>query len=151
MIYVGFQGIGKSTLCKQIDDCLDLESSHFILHGKRSDDWYKIYAALANCLSKQGKTVFISSHKELRKYMNEKRIPFTVVYPDIKLHKQWLQKLKDRYIQTLTEKNFRAWISAKKNYKEAITDLSHERRKLVITDMGYSLKDMILSERCKIK
>lgn len=143
MIYVGYQGIGKTSLCKKIDKCLDLESSMFILDGKRSDDWYKIYANIAEDLSNQGKIVFISSHKNLRDYLKEHDIPFTVIFPDINLESQWIKKLKDRYSLSWAEKDFRSWITAEKMYKENIEDLSKEKNKIIITDINYSLEELI--------
>ena len=49
MIYVGYQGIGKSSL-GGTDKYIDLESSNF----KHEDDWYKTYCDVAISLSKQG-------------------------------------------------------------------------------------------------
>lgn len=143
MIYVGYQGIGKSTICHKVDNCIDLESSNFFVNGQRHEDWYKIYANIANHLSNQGKTVFTSSHKVLRDYMNKNNISFTVIYPSLELKELWIEKLKERYKLTRKDKDFKAWINAKEKYDENIQDLSKEKRGIVITDMNYSLENLI--------
>ena len=77
MIISGYQGIGKSTLAGK-NNCIDLESGNFWVGRKRSDDWYKIYCNIAVHLSRQGYTVFVSSHevvrKELEKYKKDNDI-----------------------------------------------------------------------------
>lgn len=143
MIYVGYQGIGKSTICHIIDSCIDLESGNFFVEGKRSDNWYKIYANIAKHISDQGKNVFVSSHKVLREYMNEMNIPFTVVFPSLQLKEDWINKLKDRYLLTCTDKDFRALLNAEQMYDENISDLSKESLKIEITDIDYSLRKML--------
>ena len=55
MIAIGYQGIGKSTLCnKGSGRYIDLESGNFWVDGKRDDNWASIYANIAEHLSKQG-------------------------------------------------------------------------------------------------
>lgn len=143
MIYVGYQGIGKSTLANKIPNAIDLESGNFFVQGFRHDDWFMVYANIAHHLSNQGKTVFTSSHKQLREYMKKMNIPFTVVFPALELKKQWIAKLKSRWEETKRDKDFRAWVNAKEKYNENIRDLSREERKVIITDMDYSLENLI--------
>ena len=66
MIIVGYQGIGKSSLAG-VGNCIDLESSNFWINGKRDPEWYKPYCKIADHLSKQGYTVFTSSHEVVRR------------------------------------------------------------------------------------
>lgn len=143
MIYVGYQGIGKSTLCNNVLDCIDLESGNFFVDGKRCDDWYKVYANIANHLSLQGKNVFVSSHKVLREHLVKESIPFVVIYPSIELKDKWVEKLKQRYELTKKEKDLRALLNAQEKYDENIDDLSQEKLRIVITSMDYSLKQLI--------
>lgn len=143
MIYVGYQGIGKSTLCHKRDKCIDLESGNFFADGYRHEDWYKVYANIAKHLSNQGKIVFTSSHKVLREYMNKMGIRFTVVFPSLELKEQWIAKLKQRADETHKLKDFKAWLNARERYRENIHDLSKERHKVIITTMDYSLEDVI--------
>ena len=71
MIIIGYQGIGKSSVSGADSGCIDLESSNFWNEGVRADDWYIYYCNIALDLSKQGFTVFTSSHKEVREYLLE--------------------------------------------------------------------------------
>ena len=52
MIIIGYQCIGKSSLSRVENGCIDLESSNFFLDGIRDENWYKIYAKIAVNLSK---------------------------------------------------------------------------------------------------
>ena len=67
MIYVGYQGIGKSSIAGK-NKCIDLESGNFWVDGKRDENWYIIYCNIAQHLSEQGYNVFLSSHKLLIDY-----------------------------------------------------------------------------------
>ena len=71
MIVIGYQGIGKSTLAQKQFKYIDLESSALRRDGVRWHNWYEPYCLVAEWLSKQGYIVFVSSHKEVRDYLNE--------------------------------------------------------------------------------
>lgn len=143
MIYVGYQGIGKSTICQNIDKCVDLESSNFYVDGERNENWHKIYVSIAEHLSNQGKIVFVSSHKAVREEMAKLGIPFKVIYPSLELKGEWIKKLSDRYHLDMTEKNYKALKFAVVNYDESISDLSNEENKIVIDDINYELEKLI--------
>ena len=130
-------------MCNNVLDCIDLESGNFFVDGKRCDDWYKVYANIANHLSLQGKNVFVSSHKVLREHLVKESIPFVVIYPSIELKDKWVEKLKQRYELTKKEKDLRALLNAQEKYDENIDDLSQEKLRIVITSMDYSLKQLI--------
>lgn len=102
-----------------------------------------VYANIAHHLSNQGKIVFTSSHKQLRVYMNKTGIPFTVIFPALELKQQWIAKLKGRWEETKRDKDFKAWVNAKEKFNENIYDLSHEKKKVIITNMDYSLEKLI--------
>ena len=139
MIYVGYQGIGKSTLCNK--------SGNFWVDGKRIDDWYKVYANIAEHLSNQGKNVFTASHKVFRDYLKEKNIEFTVVFPALALKDQWIKKLEDRYNLTQSTKDYKALMNAKEMYEENIKDLMGEEKTIEIMNIDYSLERLIKIER----
>ncbi len=123
-IYVGYPGIGKSTICKKIDNCVDLESSNFVINGKRDEDWYKVYGKIAKHLSDQGKIVFTSAHAELRNYLTSEGIEYTAIYPSMSLKEEWLAKLKERYEEEDTPKNYNAYLRAVTNYEKDIDGFS---------------------------
>lgn len=154
MIYTGYQGIGKSSLAKKIPNVIDLESSNFYVDGYkngRPENWYKIYATIAKHLSDQGKIVFISTHKPLREYMNEQGIEFTAIFPCKDLKEEWLEKLYTRYETTQSFKDFRALAAAYgDNFEVWIDDLYKEKNIIVITDINYSLEDLVIPKICEI-
>lgn len=145
MIIVGYQGIGKSTLTEDCNQCIDLESSNFFVDGRRDYNWYKVYANIAKHLSEQHHVVFMSSHKVVREYMNEQNIEFIVVCPSLELKEEWLKKLKDRYVETKKDKDFRAWQNAVIGYNEQIKDLMKERNVVLLDNMNYKLLDVIIN------
>lgn len=151
MIYTGYQGIGKSSIAAKIPNVIDLESSSFYVDGYdkgRPKNWYKIYVTIAKHLSDQGKIVFISTHKPIREYMNEENIEFTAIFPSIELEDLWIQKLIDRYENSGSFKDFRALAGTYgDNYKKNIEDLSKEKNTIIITDINYSLEDLILNKK----
>lgn len=143
MIIVGYQGIGKSTLAGK-DGCIDLESCNFWVDGKRSDDWYKIYCQIANHLSKQGYTVFVSSHEVVRKELKNSKEFVYVVCPSLNLRYEWIDKLRKRYETSGLEKDYKALMNAEDRYCENIGelmcgDLPYYR----ITGMDYDLGQIV--------
>ena len=143
MIYIGYQGIGKSTICKKIDKCIDLESSNFRVDGKRDSDWYKVYANIAKDLSDQGKIVFTSAHMELRNYFNEQCIEYTVIYPSENLKEEWIKKLEERYKLEPTQKNMNALLRARTHYCSDILDFMEEKNRIEIKNINYNLEHII--------
>ena len=56
-IVIGYQGVGKSTMCRKHNDCIDLESSSFWFkdennNPKRWNNWAEIYGNIAEHLSR---------------------------------------------------------------------------------------------------
>ena len=138
MIYVGYQGIGKSSL-GGTDKYIDLESSNF----KHEDDWYKTYCDVAISLSKQGYDVFISSHKEVREELKKRKHFFKVICPSLKLKEEWIKRLKKRYDETQLKKDYRALENAKSMYDENIKDLLKEDDVIEIENMNYNLENLL--------
>jgi hypothetical protein len=144
MIIIGYQGIGKSTLAGK-RNCIDLESGNFWVDGKRDEEWYIPYCQIANHLSQQGFTVFVSSHEVVREELKKSEEIVYCVFPSILLRDEWVWKLKNRYEQTGLEKDFKAWKNAEDRYKENIAELMNSNFKFYeIGSMGYSLLDIVL-------
>lgn len=143
MIIIGYQGIGKSTLAGKYN-CVDLESKNFWVNGKRSDDWYIPYCQIANHLSEQGFTVFVSSHEVVRKELFKSREKVMVICPSLDLQTPWIKKLEDRYSQTRLEKDYKALKNAEDRYFDNIMDLLIDRFEVVrIDSMDYSLENIV--------
>lgn len=143
MIIIGYQGIGKSTLAGY-EGCIDLESGNFWVDGKRADDWYIPYCKIANHLSEQGYTVFVSSHEVVRKELQNSEEHVEVICPSVSLRDAWCEKLLERYMLTETDKDFKAWKNAEERYVENIEELMNSCFDVtVIKDISYSLKMII--------
>lgn len=140
MIFVGYQGVGKSTLAGT-NNFIDLESGNFWVDGKRSDDWYKIYCNIAEHLSAQGYNVFTSSHEVVRKQLRNSKERVSLIYPSLELKDQWIEKLKTRWENTNLDKDYKAYMNAVDRYEENIKELMSEDgfEHFVIDKMKYDL------------
>lgn len=125
MIIIGYQGIGKSSVAKEDPNRIDLESSNFWYNGKRNEDWYIYYCQMAMDLSRQGYTVFVSSHEVVRKFLAENNTtePVYVIFPDKSLKNEWIERLKRRYYDSNLNKDYKAWKNAEDRFSENITEL----------------------------
>ena len=143
MIIIGYQGIGKSTLGGKCG-CIDLESSSFYITGERDPNWYEVYCKIAESLSRQGYVVFVSSHKEVQDRLEKSKEYICAIYPDKPLKELWIDKLKARYEKDKSRKNLAAYRNAEQRFDYSIEQLSNYKRdKFVITEIGYSLVDII--------
>ena len=125
MIVIGYQGIGKSTLSSNSYSRIDLESSNFWFKGQRPDDWYIYYCQIAMGLSRQGYTVFVSSHKVVRDFLFEhthERV--YVIYPALSLKDEWIRKLELRYNASQLEKDKKAYLNALDRYEDNIQEIT---------------------------
>lgn len=123
MIFVGYQGVGKSTLANEDLRFVDLESSYTFIDGVRPEGWEKIYVNFALCLSEQGRYVFLSSHKEVRNELKRRKIQFTCIVPKLELKDKWIERLENRYIETKTIKDLKALLNAKEYFEENVKDI----------------------------
>ena len=146
MIIIGYQGIGKSSVSGIETGCIDLESSNFWHDGERSDDWYIYYCNIAVDLSKQGYTVFVSSHKVVRDYLVKYMLSTTVVcvFPSPVLKDEWIKSLQDRYEKEPSVKNYKAMMNAEERFVDNVKEL-HDCGHLYyeIEDMDYDLMDIV--------
>lgn len=159
MIVVGFPGIGKSTLASKHDHIIDLESSSFWKTDRNGDktrpyDWCVYYVQIAEHLSKQGYTVFVSSHPEVRKYLEKHSTEkYIVIFPNTHLKDDWLKRLYQRYENTGLDKDLRAYKYMEKNYLNSVEELISECRNadnrnnysgtIIINKIDYGLLDLL--------
>ena len=152
MIIIGYQGIGKSSVSGVDSGCIDLESSNFWHEGVRADDWYIYYCNIALDLSKQGFTVFTSSHKEVRDYLLEYTIYdfITTVFPERWLKDEWINRLQKRYDAKPSNKNYKALMNAKDRFEDNVKELKEWGGGFYgIQDMDYDLMDIVKHLRSK--
>ncbi len=165
MIITGYQGIGKTSLASKNNKIIDLESSSFWKYEEdnalnrtgnktRHDDWYIYYAQVAQDLSRQGYTVFVSCHEEVRKYLSIHNLErFCAIFPSKSLKEDWLKRLKRRYDFSKFEKDLRAYEHALKYYDQDIQQLWYECQYgeeyyhdvRIIEDINYDLEELVKS------
>ena len=162
MIITGYQGIGKSTLAKNNDKIIDLESSCFWKYDlydfekkgekSRPEDWYVYYCQMAQYLSRQGYIVFVSCHPEVRKFLsirNSER--FCAIFPDKSIKDDWIERLRNRYDKNKSDKDLRALQHAEKYFDSDIGQLWHECQYgeeyyhdvAIIKNINYDLMDLL--------
>jgi hypothetical protein len=146
MIVIGYQGIGKSSAASDNLSFIDLESSSFWVDGKRDFDWYIVYAQIAEHLSKQGYTVFVSSHQVLRDWLASSSEKVVEIYPSHEIKEDWLRRLKYRLITDPSEKNKRAYEGALNHYDANIKSFEEDRGHYIYMELrtvNYKLEDVI--------
>lgn len=145
MIVIGYQGIGKSTLSQRSFKYIDLESSALRKGDIRWHNWYEPYCMIAEWLSKQGYTVFVSSHKEVRDYLNEFcEEPFCAVVPSEAIKDEWIERLRERHKRLPTDKNYRAYMNAVDRFTENVREIKKDIADVrEIDSMTYELDKLI--------
>jgi len=153
LIVIGYQGIGKSTLCRKNKGkgYIDLESGLFKNPNNcnhRWSDWADIYCNIAISLSDQGYTVFVSSHKEVQNQLEKTYLwkiePVMAVYPSLDIRDQWVERLLARWKESGRNKDEIAYLDAKEHYEEEVMRLMRlQVVKCEIYDMDYSLEEII--------
>ena len=150
MIIIGYPGIGKTTLADWNNDYIDVDSSKFIFDGVRPSNWEYHYVKMAEDLSDQGYNVFVSSHEGVRKNIEfhvGAETPVLVVCPSLELKEQWVERLKHRWQEDLSHKNYMALKRAEEHYDEDITDLLNSPFRVIqICHMGYDLDELLENE-----
>lgn len=131
LIIIGYPGIGKSSLGKigTNQNVIDFESSLFKVYGDRANNWNVIYCRQAVSLARQGFIVCISSHKCVREELakcDQDGFVIVTIAPSLKLKKEWIARLKDRYSQNPSAKNLAALNNVEDNYDEDIKDIASD-------------------------
>lgn len=164
MIIIGYPGIGKSSVAGIENGIIDLESHLFhkssnTINGSDDYNWAKRYCDVACDLSNQGFTVCVSSHEEVRNYLEAHPQRYlghaAIVYPcgAEEMKYSWIYRLEERYYLTrredatphwTVEKNYCAWQHAKECYDLDILLMKGSSLfKYEITELPYDLKDVI--------
>lgn len=150
MIVIGYQGIGKSTLATKSLRYIDLESSSFWFDDPETKQkirhvmWYVMYCNVAEDLSRQGYTVFVSSHQPVRERL-QKSDEYTIAcVPALDLKDKWIEKLRLRYENSGLEKDYKAYMNAADRFTENVTEIMNSGFDVLeIRDMDYDLKTLL--------
>ena len=147
MIIIGYPGVGKTSLAGRYHQYIDLESSHFNdAFREKPDGWFIPYCKVAEDLSRQGYRVFVSCHREVQEYLYDCSTEYIMVlYPDIKLKEQWLDRVTKRYNSDPTMKNKKAMENVEKYWDMHINSLMNSpfENKLELKDINYTLDNEI--------
>ena len=149
MIIVGYPGVGKSSVAaNQFNNFIDLESNNFFYEKEgimvRDEDWYKPYCKIAVHLSSQGFNVFVSSHNKVRDELKKYDEKVIAVCPSLKLKDKWINRLKQRYNKSKSEKDMKALIRAEANYEYDVNNLiSSIDDTLIIENTNYDLEEIL--------
>ena len=145
MIIVGYQGVGKSTVAKNANGFIDLESGNFYVNGVRDDNWYIVYCQIAKHLSDQGYNVFMSAHKQVRDELLKYDVKRKLVYPSKILQEFWIDRLLKRWQKSALEKDRRAYLGAQQYFIANINELDSQDgfEKIIIDSAPYDLKYML--------
>lgn len=159
VIVCGYQGIGKSTVAKDIPNVIDLESNSFYGADEktRPENWAYFYVKIAIDQALRGKDVFLSCHDSVREQLylqyhdlyDEERsyVAPLVIIPAIELKNEWGNRLLDRYFISLEPKDRRAYEFHTKefetNVNELISNTSLPLPTIFIRDINYDLRELI--------
>ena len=154
MIYIGYPWIGKTTLSKERNNFIDLESSYFSPFSSAAPANYLTYCSLAMDLNNQNFNVFVSSHRQVTDYLvnSYKHIgqanELCIIYPAEDLEENWSRKAFERYLKDKSDKNKRALDRILEHYAEDIDYLKRlwcakNSNSIEIAEMNYKLIDYI--------
>ena len=122
-VVAGFPGVGKSVLSKNSNlNVLDSDSSKFswIEPGVRHPDFPQNYINHIKVNIGVADIILVSSHDVVRKALAESGIEYYLVYPDISLKEEYL----DRYRQRGNDEKFIALLKSK--WEEFILSIEEE-------------------------
>ena len=103
-----------------------------------------MYCNVAEDLSRQGYVVFVSSHQPVRERLLKSEEYVVVCVPSLILKDEWIKKLKERYENSLLEKDYKAYINAADRFAENVTEIMNSGFDVIlITDADYNLQNLI--------
>lgn len=148
MIYVGYPCVGKSSISGK-NGYIDLESSNFFYPNssgelQRDASWADIYTNIAVDLHRQGYNVFLSSHGDVIKMLNDYNIEFVAIFPDKSIKEEWKERAIDRFHNNQTKKNRKALERIRDHYDEDIDSLMNTcRNQIRLYTCNYDLREVL--------
>lgn len=138
----GFPAVGKSYLYNNYKELkvLDSDSRNFSWEseGVRHPDFPSNYIRHIKRNLGVVDVIFVSSHKVVRKALEENNIDYTIVYPNISLKGEYIS----RYINRGNDDKFIEFLND--NWEEFITDIENERFPVKVElQEGQYMKDVL--------
>jgi len=120
VVISGFPGVGKTTIFTKHTNLaiLDSDSSNFSWQDSvnriRNPEWPANYIAHIQENIDNTDAIFVSSHREVRKALVANNIKFVLVYPELDMKEEYIQRYKDRgspeTFVALLKTNYKTWI-----------------------------------------
>ena len=146
MIVIGYPGIGKSEASKQFIEVIELESSFITKeNGLLSFGEQLGYCNLAEYLSKQGCIVCVSSHTEVQKLLLRSTEQIYICYPEEELKDFWVHRLRQRYVEDPTDKNYKALERVVEHFDEDIKAMKNSGFDKIELQGGVFLSDVLIN------
>ena len=146
MIIVGYYGVGKTTLCKNVATNIDLDC----ISADPSPVVVDAYADMIKSMNEDGYDVFIQSNEQLIRTLCKLglREQILIVTPGYSLKEQWATKLCEQYDTSETSASLRSLLVSTSNYNAATADLlalAFELNVMVycIINMDYKLEKIV--------
>lgn len=112
MIICGYQGVGKSTYCRNHKDtAIDLDSSNYT----KTENWEIEY--IKDAMRYKDKKVFISAHKNVINVLLTLGIGFELLIPSLN-KETWRSRLEFRYNKNPILPNLKAIRDFEKNFEK---------------------------------
>lgn len=112
MLYCGYSGVGKTTLCAETDG-IDLDSSNF----EKVENWEAGYISMASKLAVDGKDIFLSAHPCVIEMLMKLELDFVLIIPDGNKD-EWVARLAFRWAQNKTDGNLKALADCVQNFEK---------------------------------
>lgn len=121
LVISAFPACGKSTFCREHEGkgvFLDSDSSSYswISEGVRNPEFPTNYIEHIKANLDKADIIFVSSHEQVRKALQEEGIPYVLIFPYGNLKEEWLNRCRQRgsssgFVEAL-ERNWVDWISS---------------------------------------
>lgn len=161
LIVCGYPGVGKSSIAGW-NKCIDLESSWFSYdkEGNRiwpDEEWVGNYCSFAIDLAVQGYTVLLSTHQavinQLREWkwlLDRDRVRAVIFVPRSDMKKAWVERLVNRYIESDTDEDLRAFIGGIQYWDSKMLTIRHSDFPVYCPDsIDYDFRNYVLKIREK--
>lgn len=141
MLFCGYSGVGKTTLCAETDG-IDLDSNTF----KKVKNWQVNYIYTARKIEADGKDVFLSAHPCVIETLMKLKVNFILIIPDGS-KEEWIARLMFRWARNKTDGNLKALMDCIQNFEKDMqyyNNLNCRKIKVCAKKIQTDLKDKLL-------